>query len=115
MVSTSERMKHRSRTEIIDSMLRSIRAGTKKTHIMYEAYISFAQLKEYLRVLEERELISFEEDSGLYRITNRGLRYMNAYDEISELISGTLERGMLPYRTEVAPVLSPKLSELYNP
>ena len=48
-------MKYRSSTEIIDSMLRSIRSGATKTHIMYRAYMSYSQLKEYLKLLEERQ------------------------------------------------------------
>jgi predicted transcriptional regulator len=85
-------MKYRSSTEIMDSILRSTKSGAKKTQIMYKAYLSSEQLKEYLRVLNEKELIKYEEDSRLYRVTDRGLRFMNVYDEISELISGAEER-----------------------
>jgi predicted transcriptional regulator len=79
-------MKYRSSTEIIDSMLRSIRSGATKTHIMYRAYMSYSQLKEYLKLLEERQLIKYEPGSQLYVLTDKGLRFMNAYDKINELV-----------------------------
>src|SRR5579862_5475447 len=84
-------MKYRSSTEIIDSMLRSIRSGATKTHIMYRAYMSYSQLKEYLKLLEERELIKYEQGSQLYLLTEKGLRFMNAYDKINELVPSISE------------------------
>src|ERR1700733_5162834 len=99
-------MKYRGRAEIIDSMLRSIKSGAKKTYIMYEAHMSFGQLKEYLKFLEERELIEYEESSRLYRITQRGVRFMNAYDEITEVLSGASERKFMVERDRMAPLLS---------
>ena len=88
-------MKYRGSTEIIDSMLRSIKSGATKTHIMYKAYLSYVQLKEYLKLLQERELINYEEGSRLYTITEKGLRFMNAYDKISELVPSIEERNSL--------------------
>jgi predicted transcriptional regulator len=84
-------MKYRSSTEIIDSMLRSIRSGATKTHIMYRAYMSYSQLKEYLKLLEERELITYDPASQLYLLTEKGLKFMNAYDRINELVPSVNE------------------------
>jgi predicted transcriptional regulator len=79
-------MKYRSTTEIIDTMLRSVKSGATKTSIMYRAYMSYAQLKEYLKLLEERHMIAFEPQSQLYHITEKGIRFINAYEKISELV-----------------------------
>jgi predicted transcriptional regulator len=79
-------MKYRSSTEIIDAMLRSVKSGATKTQIMYRAYMSFSQLKEYLSLLEERNLLSYDIASGLYNLTEKGLQFMNAYDQIHELV-----------------------------
>ncbi len=79
-------MKYRSSTEIIDSILHSIEAGATKTHIMYRAYLSYSQLKEYLKLLQERDLIRYEEGSQLYHLSERGLRFINVYQEIKELV-----------------------------
>ena len=72
--------------EIIDSMLRSIESGASKTQISRRAAIWYSQLREYLILLEGNALVKYEEGSRQYRITQRGLRFMDAYDKIGELI-----------------------------
>jgi len=96
-------MKYRSRTEIIDSMLRSIKSGATKTHIMYRAYMSYAQLKEYLALLQEKELVAFDQKSQLYRLTEKGLRFMDAYDKIYELVPKVSERNAAAALQQTAP------------
>ena len=44
-------MKYRSRTEIVSMILDSANGGATKTKIMYNAFLSYNQLKEYLSVL----------------------------------------------------------------
>ncbi len=82
-------MKRRGGTEILDSMLRSIGPGATKTHIMYKACLYYSQLKGYLSVLEKRGLIIYEKRTHLYKLTEKGLRFMNAFDKILELIPST--------------------------
>jgi predicted transcriptional regulator len=91
-------MKYRSNTEIIDTMLRSIKSGATKTSIMYRAYMSYAQLKEYLKLLESRQMITFETESQLYHITEKGLRFMNAYEKINELVPSVTDARALESR-----------------
>jgi predicted transcriptional regulator len=83
--------KYRNSTEIIDSILQSTRDGATKTNIMYRAYLSCTQLKEYLTLLQKRNLISFEADTQLYRITDNGMRFIEAYTKINELMYGPVE------------------------
>ncbi len=99
-------MKYRSSTEIIDSMLRSIKSGATKTHIMYRAYMSYSQLKEYLKLLEERQLIKYEPGSSLYVLTEKGLKFMNAYDKINELVPSTNEgKSLVESRPNEIPIV----------
>jgi predicted transcriptional regulator len=74
-------------------MLRSIGSGATKTHIMYRAYMSYAQLKEYLVLLQERGLIAYDTSTQLYNLTEKGSRFMNAYDQIHELVPNASERN----------------------
>ncbi len=60
---------------------------------MYKAYLSYSQLKEYLALLQERDLLKYEEGTQHYTITEKGLRFINAYDEIRELVSGGSEEN----------------------
>lgn len=80
-------MKYRSRTEIVAMILETARSGVTKTKIMYKAYMSYTQIKEYLSFLQKNELIKYEEGAQLYRVTEKGLQFLEAYDEISELIT----------------------------
>ena len=80
-------MKYRSRTEIVAMILDSVTAGATKTKIMYKAFLSYTQLKEYLSYMAENDLIIYEEGTQLYRITDKGRKYMYAYAEIDEMIS----------------------------
>ncbi len=54
-------MKYRSRTDIISMILQAAMNGATKTRLMYSAYLSYAQVQEYLAFLTDRKLISFEE------------------------------------------------------
>jgi predicted transcriptional regulator len=82
-----EEMKYRSRTDIIAMILQAATTGATKTRIMYSAYLSYAQVKEYLSFLLQRDLIRYEEGSGLYKLSERGMRVLEAYEGISEMIS----------------------------
>jgi predicted transcriptional regulator len=98
-------MKYRSRSEIIAMILESANTGASKTRIMYAACLSYAQVKEYLRFLQEKKLLSYDEGASLYRLTERGLEYLRIFDMISEMISVTPVRA-----TERAVVLGQTLS-----
>jgi predicted transcriptional regulator len=80
-------MKYRSRADIIAMILQSAMNGATKTRLMYSAYLSYAQVQEYLRFLRERQLLSFEEESQQYKLTEQGLRFLRVYDEISGILS----------------------------
>jgi predicted transcriptional regulator len=80
-------MKYRSRTDIIAMILQAATTGATKTRIMYSAYLSYAQVKEYLSFLLQRDLIRYEEGSGLYKLSERGMRVLEAYEGISEMIA----------------------------
>ena len=73
--------------EIIDAILRTATPGATKTGILYGAYLSYSQLKVYLNMLEMRQLIRFDAQTGTYMITDKGLRFLNTFDEIRDIVS----------------------------
>ncbi len=80
-------MKYRSRSEIVNQILQcSGHGGCTKTKIMYKAYLSYAQMKEYLKFLEEKALIKYEQGTQLYKTTEKGILFMQKYGEICEMI-----------------------------
>ncbi len=79
-------MKYRSRTEIVAMILDAANGGATKTKIMYKAFLSYAQLREYLSVLIENNLIEYIEGSQTYKTTEKGLNFSKMHNEIGELL-----------------------------
>jgi predicted transcriptional regulator len=90
-------MKYRSRTDIIAMILQASMNGATKTRLMYGAYLSYAQIQEYLKYLTERRLISFEPATHAYALTEQGLRFLRIYDELSEIT------GIVPLKNAESP------------
>jgi predicted transcriptional regulator len=65
-------MKYRSRTEIVSSILDAANGRATKTKIMYIAFLSYSQLKEYLSVLINN-LLEYLEGTRTFRTTEKGL------------------------------------------
>jgi predicted transcriptional regulator len=80
--------KRRDRLYIIAEILVIAKDGSLKTQIMYRANLSFAQLNEYLNFLIKRELIKVntENRKTLYKTTSKGVKYLENYEEISNLL-----------------------------
>lgn len=79
-------MKYRSRSEITYMILNSVNAHVTKTRIMYEAYLSYTQLKEYLAHMETNGLIKCETTSQRYHITEKGRKLLHLYEKVGEMV-----------------------------
>ena len=55
--------------------------GATKIKIMYIAFLSYSQLKEYLPVLIENNLIEYHNGTQTFRTTKKGLKFLKTYDE----------------------------------
>ena len=80
-------MKYRSRTDITAQILEAANGGVTKTKIMYKAFLSYAQLKEYLAVLIENGLLEYIEGEQIYRTTEKGNRFLKIYNQIGEYVA----------------------------
>ena len=62
--------------------------GALKTQLMYRANLSFAQLNEYLKLLLDMKLLDIAENSSkiFYKTTAKGLRYIQSYKDIRDLL-----------------------------
>jgi len=69
--------------------------GVLKTQVMYKANLSFAQLNEYLKLLLDLKLIEACNSNGktVYKTTPKGLRYLQSYREIRELLKKEKEHN----------------------
>lgn len=85
--------KTRSSVDIIAQILNAANysGSITKSKIMYEAYLSHAQLKEYTSVMVESDLLKYDENKHTYRLTGRGLRFLKLYGQIDKLIHSLKE------------------------
>ncbi|HKO40867.1 MAG TPA: winged helix-turn-helix domain-containing protein [Nitrososphaeraceae archaeon] len=84
-------MKYRSRTEIVGNILDAANGGATKTKIMYKAFLSYVQLKEYLSVLIENALLEYIDGTHKFKTTEKGLIYLKMHNEIGELLLTTIK------------------------
>jgi predicted transcriptional regulator len=84
-------MKNRSRTEIVSSILDAANGGATKTKIMYTAFLSYNQLKDYLSILIENNLIEYLEGTRTFKTTEKGLNFLKMHNEIGELLHTIVE------------------------
>ncbi len=88
-------MKYRSRTEIVSRILEAANGGATKTRIMYKAFLSYAQLKEYLSVLIENNLIEYLEGVQTYKTTEKGFNFLKMHNEIGELLQTSIRESKI--------------------
>ena len=88
--------KRRDRLLIMAEILEVAIDGALKTQLMYRANLSFAQLNEYIKILVDLGLMSIDNNSQrtVYRTTQKGMRYLQSYREIKDLLKK--ERHSVP-------------------
>jgi predicted transcriptional regulator len=82
-------MKYRSRSDIIALVLQTANNGATKTRIMYGAFLSYSQVKEYIQFLQMKGLLMHDEEKKLYRLTAKGLQFLSTFEELNEMMSLT--------------------------
>jgi predicted transcriptional regulator len=79
-------MKYRNRTEIVSMILKAATGGAVRTKIMYISFVSYTQLKEYLSVLIENNLIEYLDGTHEFKTTEKGLHLLKVHNEMGELL-----------------------------
>jgi predicted transcriptional regulator len=77
-------MKYRSKSDMVALILEAANGGATKTKIMYSAFLSFEQLKQYLAYLLEKGLIEHDEITHKFRTTEKGMRVLKLQNQINE-------------------------------
>ena len=76
--------------EIVANLLTIGKGGALKTHLMYRANLSYLMVTEYLDFLCGsnliRESLDDEGTTKLYQTTEKGLKYLEVYDTLQEII-----------------------------
>ena len=83
--------KRRDRHEIIVEILKTAMNGKVKTHIMYKARLSYAQLNEYLPRLVEKGLLENHtikkkrQDKRVFKTTPKGVKLLENFESLNSL------------------------------
>jgi len=88
--------RRRDRMLIMAEILEVAIDGALKTQLMYRANLSFAQLNEYLRLLEDLKLLGISDgtEKRVYKTTAKGMRYLQSYREINDLLKKEHSHGL---------------------
>jgi predicted transcriptional regulator len=88
-------MGQRSKIDIISDILEAANKinGTNSTMIMYKAFLTYTQLKNYLQTLTEMGLLSYDKDTRTFKTTEKGLRFLNTYYRIEDAMKMIPSRG----------------------
>ena len=82
-------MKNRDRMDIISRILEAANeeiGGATRTRIMYNAFLSHSQLKQYLSNLADNKLIQYDSLSQTFKTTEKGRMFLRTYSEMDEMI-----------------------------
>ncbi len=60
--------------------------GATKTKIMYSAFLSYSQMKGYLMVLTQNDLLSYDLNTRTFKTTEKGLRLIEVYNQMDGMI-----------------------------
>jgi predicted transcriptional regulator len=79
----------RNRIEIIAQILEVVNEGSDdgvtKTKIMYKAFLNYAQLKEYLTILTDNGLLSYDVTTQTFKTSKNALRFLKACNQLDQL------------------------------
>jgi predicted transcriptional regulator len=80
-------MKYRSRTDIVALILESASdRPILKTQLKYMAFLPYEHVKILIPILVKNDLLAFNEQTRQFRITPKGLRYLELYDGIRQCV-----------------------------
>lgn len=54
---------------------------------MYQAYLSHEQIKEYLSVLIESELLNYDVYTRKFKTIEKGPRFLDTYNQMSDVMN----------------------------
>lgn len=62
-------------------------SASSRTKIMYNAFPSYAQVKEYLDMLVKKDLLEYDKQNQLYKTTEKGNKFLKGYEKIGNCIA----------------------------
>ena len=94
-------MTNRSRTEIVSQILESADRssdvddddGVTKTKIMHKVFLTSAQLKVYLMMLTENDLLGYDSVTRKFKTTQKVHRFLEIYNNMSGVMEEEINKN----------------------
>lgn len=67
---------------MISAMLEAAEQESKPTEIMYKAYMSYEQFKEYLSLVTSKKLLEYNSTRKTYKITSMGREFRGKCEKL---------------------------------
>ncbi len=85
-------MGNRDKNEIVASILESAASakdecGIRLMRIMHDSFLSYAMVTHYLKLLTENGSLEYNTPTKMYKITDRGLRFLELHEKMETLLS----------------------------
>ena len=86
--------------EIMADIMNISTSGTRKTHLMYGANLSYEQVLRYLEKLQGEGFIQqgVEEGHTVYRTTEKGRMFLDHFSKVTELMTKHPEEPAARYK-----------------
>lgn len=80
------------KNEIVASILESAASakdecGIRLMRIMHDSFLSYAMVTHYLKLLTENGSLEYDTPTKMYKITDRGLRFLELHEKMETLLS----------------------------
>ena len=92
-------MRNRQKDEIMRDILYSAQGGAGITKIMFHAYLTHSQAREYTQSLIKSGLLDQDLEAGSlgqFRTTSKGLEYLAAIERMSDMLAIETRRAAVP-------------------
>jgi predicted transcriptional regulator len=77
-------------SQILDVVNSDSGNGATKNKLMYELSLSNAQLNDYVMMLTERDLLQYDRQTHVFKITEKGLRFLKTYNQMYDMIKAQI-------------------------
>lgn len=79
-------MRYRQRIDILSEILQIAQKEALQTKIMYGTNTSHTKIKEYLKQLIGKELLTYDAKEKTYHTTDKGIKFLKKYREMEQLL-----------------------------
>jgi predicted transcriptional regulator len=98
---------NRDRAKLVATILEVVNGRSLNgTQIMYNSFLSYAQMKQYVSILMGAGRIKTYQEEGnrrrIYGITDKGIRFLQLHNQLGELLLTTTAG---PFSSSIKPML----------